>query len=461
MRNLSSPDFGCPSSGEDQTAAAAPGKKTRRRFQVRRLLDDNRVLLPFSLFLAFWAWVLLLMAFGSDEEQVITKVPVEMHLAGTVAEQLGLQPFWPLQQGKTPEDLTVNVTVKGKRYDISPAALKAEDLSATLVLGDVNSPGEYDLEVRVTPKRAALREKFEITEISVTSIHLYFDHLKEGSFKLEPVTEGEWSVPDGYYAGDTLLYPETITISGPAGEFNKIKRVQAILRPKGQLKQTTSFSGLEIRPLNEFGDNLFLYLRVGAADEEITATIPVWKKASLSAAVDYRSVPTAYLSNPLPVTLTPAVFSAALPEASLRPGGTYTVGAIDFRHLSPSRNTFTFPVADMKEIKIFDNAAEFRAEVDMTDLDTKTFTLYATNIRATAEEDTPNVQATPGNVRRVTVVGPTAALAALTADDLSGEIIIPADVAAGSQQFPVTAYVGRDDCWIYGDYTVSCQVTLL
>jgi len=418
--------------------------------RLHQLLRDQRVLMGISLLLAIVVWLVIAVLTGNEIDRTIENVPVRADFSGTVAEELGLVPFWsgPLTD---PGKLTVTVVVRCKSYE----KISADTLEAVLVTGNEYTAKEHLLAIRVAPKKAADRDRFEIVSVTPASIPLYFDIERTREIELTTVLLGEAHVPEGYHAEGVILSKKKVSVTGPATLVDAIAAVNAQVVLDKTYRETAVFEDIAIIPLDHSG-NTSPYLTVEGGSPEVNATLPVWKRASLFPVVNFQNVPGAYLSASLPVKLDPGAVSAALPEARIPPDLFYSVGTINFQALSPATNRFRFPVDDLKEIRIFDETDAFTAVVDMEGFDTAKLTLQAAQVEAL-----PNgrFSARFDSVGNVTVVGP-AEVVSDPALALAGVVEIPEDARPGNVRLPVTIRViDREDCWVYGEYTVRVTIT--
>ncbi|MDR2647643.1 MAG: hypothetical protein LBB67_05940 [Oscillospiraceae bacterium] len=426
-------------------------QKSNKNGAVYRLFRNQRFLMVFSLFLAVWVWLILVMVNGEDQERTIRHIPVKFDLSGTLSEKMDLQPF-----AEGLDELTVDIVIRGKKYEISPAVVGAEDFAADLLGGAVNSVGEHQLDIRVDTIDANDRNKFEIVSVSQSMISVYFDHLKEMDFVLEPLVVGKVQVAEDYYADKMSLSSNVVRISGPATEVNSISRVMAEVEVDAPLEKTTEFAEVTITPVNEYGDNMFYHLTY---ENTLKATIPVWKKTFLHAGITFSNTPKAYVGAPLAVTMTPATLNAALPEGNIpKNGDDYVVGTIDFSKLSPNNSLFTFPSDQLREIHIFDNTTSFQAQVNMAGMAQTALTLNGSAIQAVYASDTPQKQTAFGTVHNVQVVGPKDTIVALTSQDLTADCMITNETPVGSSKQAVTIRIAREDCWVFGEYATATMV---
>jgi len=422
--------------------------KPKNQSLLQKLFSDKRFLMILSLFLAVVVWIVFVITYGEDQEIVIHNVPVKVNWEGTVAEQLNLKPFWSAAAMDL-DNLTVSVTVTCKPYE----SIRAGDLEAVLLTGNVNASGEHTLPIQVAHRRAQDRGRFQIDINSITppAVPLFFAQLKTLDFPLETVIDGEIRVPEGYYAADILFSQRSITISGPAPYVNAITQVNAVITTSELLRETKKFEGVPVVPTDIYHDTPpFLTIEGGA---EVDATVLVWKRAALRPALDFSNVPGAYLSRPPAYTISPSSVQAALPEATLDAlsGSFYSIGTINFQQLAPGESTFTFTAADLKEIVFLDKTAKFTAEVDMTGMGSVRLTLPGSAVQPAP--DTPAEGLRFRDVPRVTVVGPAESLRSLRPEDLYGL----ADIAEGESEHPVAVHVNNDACWVYGEYTVRVR----
>ena len=419
-------------------------EEAKAKGRMHAFLRDQRVLFGISILLAAVVWLVLAVLNGEEQELPITGVPVRADFTGTVIEELGLQPFWS-GPWANPDELTVTVVVRCRRYE----NIREDTVSATLVTENVSVAGLHDLAIRVE----ADRERFTVVSVTPGSIPLFFDHPKTLEFKLTPEFVGELRVAEGYHAEEALLSKQSVAVSGPARLVEAIATVKAEIAADEVYSETKLFQNIPIVPVSRGGDTSpYLTVEEGA----VNATLPVWKLTALYPAVDFLNVPGAYLGAALPVTVTPAAVPAALPEDRIADDLRYSVGAVDFHALAPGSTRFSFPTADLKEIHLFDEVSAFTAVVDLAGFDARRFTLPGAQITAAPHE---GLAARFADAVNVTVVGPAEAVAALTPEALSGEVEIPEGARPGTATLPVAIRVDRDDCWVYGAYTVRVTLT--
>ena len=207
-------------------------KENKKKLSFSDLLEDKRFLLIFSFVISFtlWAWVAI--EKSPETQRVITGVPVQINLENSVPEQLGLQVF-----GNS--EFTVDVTVKGKKYITS--SLGADDIDVVANTSYVDGAGVKTLQLKVTPKESST--DYVITSYSSNYIEVFFDTYKEVELPLvvDIDTKLDSIVQEGCIAGDTVLSMNTVLISGPTTEINKIESICAQISIDKVIEKTTVF----------------------------------------------------------------------------------------------------------------------------------------------------------------------------------------------------------------------------
>ncbi len=145
---------------------------------------------------------------------------------------------------------TATLTWKGSWSDIGQ--LDKNNVSITVDVSRISEPGTYQLEYSVNypptvPYSAISLHSSDPEQITVTVSKIYSD-----TFEIQPVLKG--SVASGYQAGEFIVEPESVLISGTREKVDLIDRVQVVLEQK---ELNESFAGeLPLRLLDADGKEL-------------------------------------------------------------------------------------------------------------------------------------------------------------------------------------------------------------
>lgn len=411
------------------------------KFKLNDLFNNDLFVLVFSLVAALVIWLMVVVNVSEPTTRVIQDVKVTID--STVPSQFGLEVF-----GET--EFTVDVTVSGKKYHISPAALSAENVVITAQTNSVDSAGKRVLQLKPEIPDGA---DYTITNISSKTIEVYFDTAKTVQMVIEPqiVTDDFPIVKSGFTSGDINLSETSVTITGPSTEINRIEKVVARLELENSLSSNKS-ADAEIILLSDKNRSDFKY--VTTSIDKVVLTIPVLREKELETVVAFKNAPDNFIVTPLKYTISPAKDLFNISVDDYEKTTDYTIGTIDFRTLSPSNRVFTFSAADLK-LSEGSKTEEFVVSVDMSGITQEYFTLPTKKfVINNPEKENYKIS---GLNKSVVVVGSVKDLESVTEDDIKVEIdLTDIDISKGQTiTAPALVTVDNAGCWIQGSYSVE------
>lgn len=425
----------------------------KNKLSFSDLLNDKRFLLFFSFLLAFVLWMWVAIEKSPQTQRVITGVPVQINLENSVPEQLGLSVF-----GNS--EFTVDVTVKGKKYITS--SLSADDIDVIANTNYVDGSGVKTLQLKVTPKDS--NADFSISSYSSNYVEVYFDTYKEIELPLTGVIETELPsvVPDGCVAGDTVLSKNTVLVSGPTTEVNKVSSVTANITIDKILDKTTVFDPI-FKIVTNDGSSLE-YVKLVTDESNITVTVPVLKEVVLPTTIEFRNAPSYYINNPLSYTVYPSTVKVAVPVDMIETTEYYVVDTIDFADISGSINTFNVDAGTTaSSFKLLSNISKFTVKIDASDMVSKTIAVPSKQISVINNRDDFSVTSIADKDIAVKVVGAENYINNITADNLS-VVVDTTEQEIVNNTSVLQGYVvvsGDFPCWSVGRYDVKVKVTPL
>lgn len=415
----------------------------------RNLIYNNKLAMLFSLILAFGIWIWVAIEKSPVVEITVSAVPVKIDMENSVPAQLHLQTFGQAE-------FYVDVTVTGKRFVVS--ALTPEDLTVTAQTNYVDSAGTKSLQLKATANDS---RDYEIQRISQNYIDVYFDTYKEAEFAIEPriLAPDDKTVVDGCILGSVLFSKNTVVVSGPSAEVNKVTGVIAETSVSAPLSATITVQP-EIK-LQTDGQETLSYVELNTGESTVTMTMPVLKKVVLPTSVTFKNAPGGYLNGDVPVTVSPSQIEAAVPIEKVGELKSISVGTVDFAELDSGYNTFNFKASDITEYTVVDSSARFRVTVNMTGTVTASFSVSAQNIAVTAQKDGFHSAVLTRGIENIRVIGTAEEIAALTNDMLYAEVdLSDAEITEGEQTVKVRIVIkGSSKAWASGTYTVRIQTT--
>lgn len=409
----------------------------RKKSKFNILFKNDKFVLVFSLVLALIIWCVVVITVSPQTTKVITDVNVVID-----ETTLGYQPFGEVE-------FVVDVTVVGKKYQISGDQVSKDDIRVVAVTEDVNRAGTYSLKL----KAEAIDDNsvFTIASVSRETISVYFDKVKTIDRAIEPelITNGSPIAAEGFTYKEVNLSESLVTITGPALEIDRIDKVVAKCNINEPLVSNLS-ENVQIVPVDKNGSSDFKYLEYNHRD--VVLSIPLFERKTLSTAVYFKNTPDDYIiNNPLSYTISPnkAEFDIPVDDNSMKE---YYVGTVDFRKLSPSNDSFTFYVDDSDTPKDKDNS--FVVTFDLTGYSQEYFSCSKDDV---VINNPNNLDCVVSKIPNIAIVGKEESIANITEDmisvevDLSGLELMPGE----TKEVPATVMVNSLDCWVYGTYMVK------
>lgn len=421
----------------------------KKKQRISDLFYDNRFLLVFSVVAAVAFWLVVVVEFGVEVEKEIKGVPVSVDFE-KIENDLGLKAFGQ-------KTFTVDITVSGKKYIVEADDI-IDDFEVKANTSYVNSAGDHYLSISVESDS----NLYEIVEKSEDEIKVYFDYpgAKEVAVEPEIDFEGE-PVAEGYYMGE-YIFPEsnTVRVSGPETEVNKIDKVVARASVEGNLRQNETVEA-ELVALNEKGETVSSsYITFNKSDNEISLTLPVYKLVSLPLKCEFVNRPADYVSDenlPFIYTVSPSIAEVGVPEKKLESISSLEIRTIDFSELKDGVNTFKVKASDITNAVIVDGTEEFTVTVTVNGMDSKTLKANSEISFISAPEGI-KYELVKLDFSEITVVGPAGSISEIKPED----IVLTADLSevtsedSGNVTVPVT--VTDNDIWLYGTYTATLLV---
>lgn len=418
------------------------------KLSLRRLFSNTKFLIVFSIVLAFIFWIVVALEYAPVVENIVENVPVKIEIENSVPDKLGLQVF-----GNS--EYTVDITVRGNRYDIGGDLISADDFDVTAQTSYVNSSGNHTLKVKASIKDADA--DYEIIGLSSEYIDVYFDRYEEKEVELTPELVAEFEqLTDSEYVFDKneiILSTQTVRVSGPKTEVDKVNGANAVIKIDDKLTESVTLDA-EVKLASNSNDELKYLLINGEQKLLIPATLPVYKIYTLPVSVAFKNSPSDYINTPISYTCSPSEVKVAVMQNGSNEEETLEVGVIDFSEISPDNSVYEFSVSQLVDVKVLDGTKKFNVTLNIKDISSSEFTIDESNIIVSGVNDVSTVDVIIENSNKATVCGTDAALSSVSDKDVFANIDLT-DVALSTKgnRVPVSLTVkNKNDCWIYGTY---------
>ena len=414
-----------------------------KKINLNKILQNDRIALILSFVCAFAIWVGVVGFAGPETTRVVHEVGVTIDESGL--SQFGLQVFGD-------KDFYADVTVRGKKYNVSSTSLSKNEIVVNAITTEVDSAGYYTLQLKAEP--ASGNTSFTVTDISPKTVRVYFDTEKTAEFVVEPqvVADGFPIAKEGFNCGEVTSSEPIVTVKGPAAQVDKISKVVAKVILKDSLKSHKS-EETELIALDKKGKQLKNFIDLSV--DKTVVKIPIMRVKTVKSVVTFKNIPTAFITSPLKYKINPSKGMFNILVDDYDKATEYSVGVIDFKFLSPSNNKFKFDASDTATAD--DTIEQFNVVVDMKGYSQEYITVPTKNIKVNNPEGY-NIKVSGLN-KSVVVVGKEADLKKITEDMIKVDVDLSLTEIKKGQTITVPAEVtvNNGSCWAYGVYEVKIQ----
>lgn len=429
---------------------------SKRLLNLRGLFSNTKFLVVFSIVLAFIFWIVVAIEYTPIVQSVIEDVPIVIDMADTAPERLGLKPFGI-------ENLTVNITVEGKRYDVGGKKVTADDFEVEAETAYVDSAGEKALAIKATPVNA--NAEYEIVDLSSDYINVFFDREVTKEISLSPrITSdsGDIAAEGFVFYEEEVSVEKTISVTGPKTEIDKIQEAYLEINLDEPLASSKAVEGAIVFETGSVDE--VKYIKVDGEKVEnvkLTATIPIYKLQTLPVAVSFTHAPKAYLDAPLEFVSRPEKVYVAVRQDGTDELSELVVGEIDFSAITPVKHVFAFDTADIKNAKILDNTKKVEVTLQLPEgISTGKVNALKDNITIEGADENSVYDIEIEGSGIVTVCADTNDIADIKPNDIHGVInIADVDITGDGQRLPIRFTVMySEDCWVAGTYFATVKI---
>ena len=197
---------------------------------TKSILDDRRIRLLLAIVGAIVAWMVVTIIVQPGTTRTINNVPVDFTYDSAAYTSRGLSIV------SAPEKY-VSLKLSGDGYTIG--SLTSSDFVVYPDWSGVRDSGEKTLHLQVRGVNTLLNGVSVSIEGGDNSVDVVFDVVEEKTVPIT-VTTNYLTIADGYILYGTELSKETVTLSGPSTEIDKVETCTAEVTHKGELTDSVT-----------------------------------------------------------------------------------------------------------------------------------------------------------------------------------------------------------------------------
>ena len=412
---------------------------------LKRLFNNSLTLKIISVLIAFVAWLIVIENVDRESYATFRDISIDMTNVEESISTLGLNSV-------IPDVELANVSVNGVMYAVGN--LTKDDISVAPDVSKVTGAGVYELPLVGTIRNA--NGEVQISSVTPSRITVRFDTLHSKTLAIESSLNGLKSEV-GYLIQDELVNPAQVTVTGPEAEVNRINRCEIRTEVSEKLSETYSKKSaivlLDKNGTEIVSDNLTMDVT------EATVTIPVLKIREIPVELQFINVPDHFPLDELNFSLSSEAIAVAGIEASVDKYASILLDHIDFKQMGPG-SSYAFPVELQMGFRNVENVQSVQVTLDSEGLSSRKMDLenvHVINVPLGYKAE-PLAETLSG----VELIGDTALLETLTADDIVCEVDMKSssEIAEGQILMPVKVYdpMGRL-IWAKGNYEVVVSIS--
>lgn len=415
--------------------------------QKRSILDDRRIRLALSILGAIVAWMLVTMIVKPGTTNTIYNVPVDYTYDSTAYTSRGLSIV-------SAEDKTVNLKISGDGYTIG--GLTASDFVVYPDWSSVRDSGEKTLRLLVRGANGLLSGVNVTMEGNDNTVDVVFDVVEEKTLPVT-VTTNYLTIADGYILYSTDVSKETVTLSGPSSELDKVASCTAEVTSKGELDESVTLE-TPLRFYTSGGKEVeFTYTQL--EETSVDVTLQVYKMATLPVKVNFINAPRDFDNSVLSYALSCQQLKVAGPTEKIDALSTLSIGTIDLSTFTLNK-VYEMPIELPADIYLLDNLSTITVSFDCSNLETETMNLPNTCVQVVNLPSTYQLTVETERLMNVILCGPKGAMETLTPE----QVVIEIDaedfaVATGQQNIACRLYVpSNGKIFALGSYVLQCRI---
>mgnify|MGYP000526702477 CR=1 FL=1 len=234
------------------------------------------------------------------------------------------------------------------------------------------------------------------------SVDVVFDVVEEKTVPIT-VTTNYLTIADGYILYDTELSKETVTLSGPSTEIDKVETCTAEVTTRGNSPILSRW----IPPcafIPRAAVRSSLNTRIWRSPS-VEVTLEVYKMATLPVSVSFINAPRNFDPSVLVYSLSKQTLNVAGPESQIEKLSTLSVGTIDLSTFAPNK-VYELPIELPGNIRLLDNISSITVSFDSSKLETKTMNLPASCVQVVNLPSTYTLTVQTERLMNVTLCGP-------------------------------------------------------
>ncbi len=410
---------------------------------IKGLLYNKKVMIPFSIFLAFVLWLVIVTQENPMRERTFSGLTLNVNMQNTFAAENNMDIVGDTSSQK------ISVVVRGPSYVVS--SLRPEDVTVYVSAASVNAPGQYKLDVAVTRSST----DYEVLSISPSTVKLDFDYFDTKEFVVKADAKGA-SATSGLIAESGIvsgIEGDVLKVTGPRSKLNQIASAVAVCDVNRVLSKTETFDA-KIQLLDEDGKKISLE-NITLNAEDVKVKVPISKKKTVSVVADFTNLPEGFDKSTIKYTIDHEKVDIIGSPEIIEKTDKIILSAIDVSAISLTDKTFAVTPKLPEGVRLIDNFETFEVTINTNNYDEKVLTI--TEIKTVGLDKA--LKSNQTSIKNVKICGPSAVIRKITADKITAKIDLSNKLEGQHTVDAVFSLKDYKNVWVVGTYTSTVTIT--
>lgn len=414
---------------------------------IAKRLKNNLSLAIYSVVIAILAWFIVSMTVYPSVPKTISNIPLDIDITGTPAAENDLSVI------SCSVD-SVNVEILGSRAQIGN--LNNENLKAHIDASNVTSTGTKQLAITVTSSSGI---QYEVKSITPSTATVVFDKYDTRTFPVTPlIPDITFDENKTVYAEEFSCEPDTISITGPSAQLDKITTCYAVSNKEMTLDSSYTVTSDEIQLYSEEGA-LIDQSSLKFDTTSFIINIPVLTQKTVGLSVSVVNAPGTFDTDCLKFNMSADSITIASKNNLSEIPDTIEIGKIDLRDLDIGYSqTFKLKnVLDASNCINMSNLDSVTVTLDDSGLAKKSIIISSFSVSNPPDRNYDYEVLT--KQLDVTLVGPEDVISEITSSDIIADVnLLNAVISADQFVYDVTISCPKyDNVWAVTNSKISIQ----
>lgn len=418
-----------------------------KRFNLDRLFYNNKVVMLFSVIIAFIFWIALSTSASESTTKLITDIPINVLLSDS-AKESGLTVFGT-------DDIKAEISVTGNRLILGQLSKSDIQITAQQSANMINSTGKYTLEL--SAKKNSILTDYEFSSsVSPKFVTVVVDRYKSQTFDITPNIK--FTADPDYFVAPVALSESQVTVSGPESIVSSIARATVEGSISGTLNKTTDLNDLPIYLFDSNGNKINIK-NLTLSVTKVNANFTVLQRKFVNVVPEFTSVPSGLNMKSLSIQVSPNKIEIAAPNEVINSLSSVSLEPIDLSQVNLEHCQFEQAIKIPSDCRSLCNTYNAAVKINLLGFQNRMVTVKSIKFKNLPDDKlaTSHTASLP-----VQIVGPLSQLRALSEEDILAEVDLSGkEDFVGRTQMPAKIIFNSysNKCWAYGSYNINVGIT--